>query len=94
MRKVDVLVAADHDRHVTIGTGLDQHPGIGHHTGLFEAPDQRNVGLDVFGQLAHHHRHRIADRQLGQAHQVGVVTLRVGLIQAEQPQTRDWIAER
>ena len=85
--KFNVLVAADHDRHVAVQAGLNQYPGVGHDAGLLEAPDERDIALHVLGQLTNHHGHRVADRQLGESHQLGAVRFTAGVVQAELGQT-------
>src|SRR6478672_2443158 len=73
VRQLDLLVARDHDHDPAVVIGFDRHPGVGHHTGILEPPDQLDVTLDVFGQLSHDHRDGHTGRQLGQPYQVDLV---------------------
>ena len=94
MGELDVLVAADDDRDVAVRSGLHQHPGVGNHACLLEAADQCDVALHMFGQLAHHHRHRVPEWKFGKPHQVRPFGVRRGVLHAERGQAWDRVAKR
>src|SRR5437660_77785 len=57
VRQGDILVARNQDGDAGRAY-LDGHPRVGNDAGVLESRDQIDVALDVFGELAHDHRHR------------------------------------
>ncbi len=92
MGQLDLLVPGDHDHHAAVVVGLHGDPGVRHNAGILEPADELGVALHVLGELAHHHRHRQPDRELGEPDQADVVE--AGRADAEIRQARDGIAER